>query len=214
MISMKKILIVILVLFLILMVRKSNILEKFFDQRYIEGAFDDPNLDHSNLQNNIYIEFYYKDTCAISRQFLYGCCKSYSEDESKNKLDFNDKEYYSIESKDPSMVEMSSNSLYSKGQDNQPMYSVTNDVEDARYDETHCYDHNGNKLNACFYKSKDGDDPIVNNDIPFKRSKNYMTGNTCMPVNYFDFMDVNGAEKHGCILQENLNGLRKLLFTI
>ena len=147
------------------------------------------------------------------RQFLYGCCKPYAENEAANKLTFADDEYYSVESKDPSMVEMSSNSLYSKGQSNQPMYSVDNDVDDARYDETHCYDHNGNKLNACFYKSKDEtNEPIVNNDIPFKRSKNYMTGNTCMPVNYFDFVDKNGADKHGCILQENLNGLKKPTF--
>ena len=34
----------------------------------------------------LYIEFYYKDTCAISRQFLYGCCKPYAENEEANKL--------------------------------------------------------------------------------------------------------------------------------
>jgi len=193
------------------MVRKSNILEKFFDERYIGGAFDDPNLDHANLQSNIYIEFYYKDTCAKSRQFLYGCCRPYSENEDGNKLDFSDNQYYSVEKKEPSMVNMESNSLYSYSENGAPMHSVTDEVQDARYDETHCYDHHGNKLNACFYKSKE-DEPIVNNEVPFGRSENYHTGNSCMPINYFNFKDVNGADKHGCILQENLNGLKKPTF--
>ena len=41
MLSLKKILIVILVLFLILVVRKTNILEKFFDERYLELTYSD-----------------------------------------------------------------------------------------------------------------------------------------------------------------------------
>ena len=62
-----------------------------------------------------------------------------------------------------------------------------------------------------FYKSTENvdNDPIVNANIPFKRSINFQTGNTCMPIDYFDFKDTNGADRRGCILQENLNGLTK-----
>ena len=38
MLNLKKILIVILVLFLILVVRKTNILENFFDERYLNST--------------------------------------------------------------------------------------------------------------------------------------------------------------------------------
>ena len=62
MLNLKKVLIVILVLFLILIVKKRNVLEKFF---YAEKTLD---------TNSIYIEFFYKETCAKSRQFLHGCC--------------------------------------------------------------------------------------------------------------------------------------------
>ena len=33
-----------------------------------------------------------------------------------------------------------------------------------------------------------------------------------MPIDYFDFKDTNGADRRGCILQENLNGLTKPTF--
>ena len=33
-----------------------------------------------------------------------------------------------------------------------------------------------------------------------------------MPIDYFDFKDTNGADKRGCILQENLNGLTRPTF--
>ena len=61
MLNLKKVLIVILVLFLILIVKKRNVLEKFF---YTEKTL---------IQDSIYIEFFYKETCAKSRQFLHGC---------------------------------------------------------------------------------------------------------------------------------------------
>ena len=44
--NLKKILIVILVLFLILVVRKSNVLEKFYDERYMEDNFMTKDFSH------------------------------------------------------------------------------------------------------------------------------------------------------------------------
>ena len=75
--NINKVLIVILVLFLIILFRKKNIFEKFFDEKYLLNDFMNKDFAHSNLSSNIYIEFYYKDGCSISRQFMYGCCKAH-----------------------------------------------------------------------------------------------------------------------------------------
>ena len=81
------------------------------------------------------------------------------------------------------------------------MYEFKNDIENPRYDETHCYDHNGNQLNHCFYKTKEND-PEINMKIPFGRGVNYIDTNTCMPNNYFKYTDVKGEKKSGCILKK------------
>ena len=77
--NIKKIIIFVLVLFLILIFRRKRLLENFFDEKYKDSIYLDKDLAHSNEVTNIYIEFYYKNTCSISRQFLYGCCKPYNE---------------------------------------------------------------------------------------------------------------------------------------
>ena len=169
--NLKKILIVILVLFLILIVRKSNIMERFYDERYLDDDFMEKDFSHADLQSNIYVEFYYKESCAISRQFMYGCCKPYSENPLLNKL--TPGKTYSVEKKDPSMVSMSSNSLYDSNYSEEKMHKIQNEVDNPRYDETHCMDHHGNQLKSCFYKTNEPgqnefNDPIVNHNVPFK----------------------------------------------
>ena len=85
---------------------------------------------------------------------MYGCCKPYSENPLLNKLTAG--KTYSVEKKDPSMVPMSTNSLYdSNYSDGDEMYSIGNEVDNPRYDETHCMDHHGNQLKSCFYKTSD-----------------------------------------------------------
>ena len=73
----KKIIIFILVLFLILIFRKKQFLEKFFDEQYKHRNYISKDTLHGGNDMNIYIEFYYKDTCSVSKQFLYGCCKPF-----------------------------------------------------------------------------------------------------------------------------------------
>ena len=85
------------------------------------------------------------------------------------------------------------------------MYTISNEAQNPRYDETHCTDHHGNQLKSCFYKSEQ-DDSVVDTSFPITRSANFEVGNQCMPVDYFNLKDLNGADKHGCVLQENLNG--------
>ena len=62
MLDLKKILIVILVLFLILVVRKL-ILENFYDVRYLNSSYSNLDTIHSDLNTNIIIEFFYQDSC-------------------------------------------------------------------------------------------------------------------------------------------------------
>lgn len=207
--NINKVLIVILVLFLIILFRKKNIFEKFFDEKYLLNDFMNKDFAHSNLSSNIYIEFYYKDGCSISRQFMYGCCKAYGTTQNANTI--TDSDIYSIEKKGPSNVSMSSNSLYDYDFSDAPMHTVTDETDNPRYDESHCMDHHGNQLKSCFYQAQDPD-PMVDISKPIGRSADYVSEASCMPIEYFNLLDTNGAEKNGCILQENLNGLTKPTF--
>ena len=94
--NIKKIIIFVLVLFLILIFRRKRLFENFFDEKYLDSNYLSKDTLHTGDVTNIYIEFFYKDSCSISRQFLYGCCKPYNEkDKELNEL--KDDDFYLIE---------------------------------------------------------------------------------------------------------------------
>lgn len=210
--NIKKVVIFILVLFLILIFKRRRQIENFFDQKYIEQSFTRPDVNHASDLININVEFFYKDTCTISRQFLYGCCKPYNEqDKDANKLQLNN--IYSIEGIfDPLGGLIDSNSLYQKDEEGKPYYEIKDEHQNPRWDETHCMDHAGNKLKSCYRKNQGIPDKIIDEKIPFKRSEFYHPGDTCMPIDYFNYTDKDGIRKPGCLLKKNLNGLTKPTF--
>lgn len=100
MLNYKIIIILILILFLILIYKKNILKENFFD---FNGDHD-----HKIDTFNLYIEFYYKDTCDISRQFMYGCCKPL--DKTNNKL--TDSDYYTEKIEKLELMSTENNSFY------------------------------------------------------------------------------------------------------
>jgi hypothetical protein len=211
--NIKKIIIFILVLFLILIFKRRKQLENFFDQKYIGGEFLNNDVNHSADLININVDFFYKDACSISRQFLYGCCKPYNEKE-RNRNKLKQRDIYSIEGNfDPLGGVISSNSLYQKDEEGNPYHKIKNELQNPRWDETHCMDHEGNKLKSCFRKNYELPDAVVDSNEPFERTEFYQPGNTCMPIDYFNYTDKEtGSKKPGCLLNKNLNNLRKPTF--
>ena len=57
--NIKKIIIFILVLFLILIFKRRSLLESFFDQKYIDNTFTNPDVNHATDLININVEFFY-----------------------------------------------------------------------------------------------------------------------------------------------------------
>ena len=72
--------IVILFIIILLLRKKIPILKETFDNvpspspSYIHSHSNDEAVDDKSM-NVILINFYFKDTCPQSREFLYGCCE-------------------------------------------------------------------------------------------------------------------------------------------
>ena len=89
--------IVILFIIILLLRKKIPILKEKFDNFPSPSEFDNLH-NHLNskevddeLMNVIILTFYFKDTCPKSREFLYGCCEDFENDEIN---EMNEKGYY------------------------------------------------------------------------------------------------------------------------
>ena len=131
MINLKKIVIVILVLFLILLIRKKYVNEKFFNK-----------LKNDTHPKDVTIKIYYKENCSISTQFLYGCCKPFNDT-------YNDTE--------SDIISIKKEEDFQSPQNNSFFPELT-PTDNDYYDDINCMDHKENRLKYCFYEKNNGKD--------------------------------------------------------